>query len=191
MNSRQSAQANSLAILEFSSIADGYHLVNDITLGNDSLRVLDLAPAGGHFAAVLMGGEGAVRECQTQLNRLRPSLVDSAFISHCDLSLRDALFALTETQLQDSLLVSDFTTLSHCMLTAQSLVAQHQLQAIEIRLNRAGGGIAAHGFFTGSRAACEQAAAANANDPKTHTRALSEPSGEIRRLFQFTQNNER
>jgi len=185
---------SSLLCLEIASIAYGYQVLN-VATSHCKTRVLDASPVGAKFLILMQGNEPPLREIlkrvQESFDGIEPQLrVDAELIDMIDPRVCEATFALAQTPIEEALVIIETSSICACLSAAQTLVVDHGLIPIEIRIQRSSSG-GAHGFFTGSRSHCAQAAA----DMRTkfasglrpgRVELIDQPSSEFRAFFQIT-----
>lgn len=169
---------NDLLVLEAQSITAGFKILN--SLGD--AKILDAEPVGGGRFLILAQG------AQSELRAYAKDAFDVEVIEGVDQTILDALFSLAPNALDESLVVAETETASAMLALAQTLVKQHGLRAIEIKLRKTGTG-GGYAYFTGARAACEAAAL----DARTHLNAklrkgsvevIAQPNEHVKALFQ-------
>lgn len=196
MKNIDSSPYHSLACLEVASIAFGYRALKALTDNSDSsrVRILDASPAGSRFMILALGETdaltAAIRRARASFDGAEPDLViDVELIEGVHASVREAIFALPQVPLEDSLVVIECATVSGCLSAAQTLVSGHGLKTIELRVLRSSSG-GAYGFFTGPKSTCASAAADALARAKTALRqarieVIEAPSNEFRSFFEL------
>lgn len=186
---------SSLLVLEIDSIAYGYRALQIATLKNP-VRVLDASPFGGRFLILIQGKfadlELAMEDVHRDMvNEKKEMLIEGVVIEFFEPTVRDALFALAQDQLSESLIVLECETVSDCLSLAQNLVKTYKLIPIEIRIQRSSSA-KSYGFFTGSNAVCDQAARGmrvkileTQKSKVCHIELIDNPTREVRRFFQL------
>jgi microcompartment protein CcmL/EutN len=168
---------NDLLILEAQSITAGFKILNALT----SAQILDAEPVGGgHF---LILARGSHKELRTHTK----GAVDAEVVEHIDQGVLDAVFSLASNALDESLVIAETETAAAMFSLAQTLVKDHGLRAVEIKIRKTGAA-GSYGYFTGARNACETAAA----DARTHLSAkmrkgsvevIARPNEHVKSLF--------
>jgi len=159
------------------------------------LRVLEATPVGARFLVLALGAESDLREALARARSLfdekEPSIViDAEVINDFDQRVNDALYALSQAPLGESLAVVETASVSGILHVGQAMVEGHGLEPIEIRIQRSSTG-GAYGFFTGSRDACAAAAEdarakLNAAVRKGRIEVIDNPSTTFRSFFDIT-----
>lgn len=149
-----------LLSLELKSIAIGYRVLQKVT-GIEGVRVLEASPAGDRFLILAIGPQkdlelahAAARDALDSSEK--DSWMDAEVVKDCDPALIEAIYHLPQIPTRESLLVADCASVSGLLAVAQSLVRAKEIDVIEIKIKRAGGG--AYGFFTGLTEDCGPAA---------------------------------
>jgi hypothetical protein len=151
---------DALLSLELKSISVGYRCLQKMTTV-ESLRVLEASPCGDRFFILVAGPH---QDLETALTAARESLdsterdlwLDAELIKDCESSVAEAVYHLPQVVTEEVLLIAECGSISGLLATAQSLVHAHEIEVIEIKIKRAGGG--AYGFFTGAKSVCAPAA---------------------------------
>lgn len=189
---------SSLLCLEIASVAAGYLALNAATIDGGlaaPIRILEAAPVGSRFLVLAVGSEsdlrGALNRARTIFDENEPHIViDAEVIVDFDQRVNEALYALSQESVAESLVVVETRTVSGILHVAQTLVAAHGLKAIEIRIQRSSTG-GAYGFFTGTTEAC----APGATDARARLSAavregrvevIDNPSATLRSYFDIT-----
>lgn len=189
---------SSLLCLELGSIAAGYLSLNAATQGAglaSPLRILEATPIGARFLILALGAEAELRAALDRVRALfdekEPSIViDAEIISEVDQRVNDALYALSQALLGESLVVVETANVSGILAVAQAMVEGHGLEPIEIRIQRSSTG-GAYGFFTGSKeasapAASDARARLTAAVRKGRVEVIDNPSSTFRSFFDIT-----
>jgi hypothetical protein len=161
----------SFVCIEIASIALGYRALKTMTdtAEAQTWRILDASAVGARFMILALGEtkalQDATQKARASLDGALGMLVDTAMIRNLSPQVADAIFALSQVALEEALVVVECATVSGCLEAAQTLVNEHGLKAIEIRIQRASTG-GAYGFFTGKTEVCGSAAEA----ARTHMR---------------------
>jgi microcompartment protein CcmL/EutN len=168
---------NDLLVLETPSISAGFKILNSLS----NVKLLDAEPVGGGRFLILARGAHA------DLRSHSKDAFDVEVIESIDQSVLDAVFSLAPNSLEESLVVAETETAVAMFALAQTFAKHHGLRAIEIKIRKTGMG-GAYAYFTGSRHACETAAA----DARTHLNAkmrkgsvdvFDQPNEHIQSLF--------
>ncbi len=180
--------------MEIASIANGYQVLNIATSGNGT-RVLDASPVGTRFLILMQGGAAELREVQSRVQEMFDGIealmrVDMELLVEVDARVTEAVFALAQVPLHESLVVVETSSVSGCLQAAQTLVNGHGLVPIEIRIQRSSSG-GAYGFFTGSQASCAPAVAdvrtkLSAELRQGRVELIERPTKEFRSFFQIS-----
>jgi hypothetical protein len=153
-------ESPSLLSIELKSIAIGYRALQKVTTF-ETIRVLEASPCGDRFLILAIGPTTELELAQTSVRESldsteRDHWLDAELIKDCEPTVLQAIYHLPQTQAAESLLVAECGSISGLLATAQSLVHGHEIEVIEIKVKRAGGG--AYGFFTGRKDVCAPAA---------------------------------
>lgn len=182
----------SLLVLETAKLTNG--LVAHETIAHESkdIRILEASVVGeGRFVILATGTvpelEAAAKAVRAKLDPEEGTL-DQELIEKPSRSLFECALALTQQRIEESLVVIETETVSACFAIVQTLIDNHGLKPIELRIRRSGRG--AHGYLTGSTAACGPAA----EEARTRLRSafrigavewFEQPSAALRAQFDF------
>ena len=151
----------SLLCLEIKSLGMGYRALA-IATRDLNLRILEAAPAGDRFL-ILIAGE--TNDLQSTIQNIRHELdgagageiMDSEVIEKINPAVLEGIYSLTSNPLAECLVIAECASTSALLVVAQSLMTDHALSLIELKIKRASPG-GAWGLFTGSSADAEPAA---------------------------------
>ncbi len=182
-----------IACLETNSIAFGYRVLGEVAAMSHS-RILEASPSGRGFFILLTGARDDLSSVVHEVrHRLDPnSWVDSEVVESKDPRVLEALYALPQESLAESLVVVECETISGCLAAAVTLVEGHGLAPIELRIQRSTSG-GAYGFFTGSAQQCGPAAEEirhklAASGRKGRVEVIDRPSKAFRAFFELENN---
>jgi hypothetical protein len=184
----------SLLVFDIASIAFGYRALNELT-GAGALRILEATPLGARFMILAQGEPSVLKVGSEKIRALvdggDPAVIaDTELIENLDPRVSEALYSLSEAQLEKGLVIVECDSVSGCLSSAQTLVKGHGLRAIEIKVQRSSTA-GAYGLFTGSAHACM----AGAEDVRSRLKAairqgrievVTNPSLEFKRYFQLS-----
>jgi hypothetical protein len=145
------------------------------------VKLLDAEPIGGGRFLILIRGSAK------DLHLHAKDAADFELIENIDQEVLDAVYSLAPTKITESLVVAETETAAAMFSLAQTLVAQHRLRPLEIRIRKSGPG-GAYAYFTGTRLTCATAA----EDARTHLNqkmrkgtieVIDQPTALVRRLF--------
>ena len=171
---------NDLLILEASSVANGFRILNSLP----NVKLVDAEPIGaGRFLIVIRGSRQPLLEIAKASGAIEFDVIEK--ISQ---DVLDAVFSLAPAKLSGSLLVAETESATAMFTLAQILVAEHGLRAIGIKIRKGGVG-GAYAYFTGAPDVCAPAAEAartrlRAQLKKGVLEVFDQPSPAVRSLFE-------
>lgn len=192
MQTLNSAENGSVAVIEISSPALGYRAL-DLISQDSGLEILEAATHGPKVFNLLIRGsksqlETVVRKTSSNITSTGDSsLRDSIVIDEINPQIIETYFSLHTTEMAEALLVVECETLSGLFQAAQSAVTHHKLTCIELR-NLRGDNPVALGFFTGTYKDCVSASEAIKQALKNQARhgtveAINNPTKSFRKFF--------
>jgi hypothetical protein len=151
------AATTSFACLEMRSSARGYLILNTLTRG-EGVQVLEATPVdAGRFMILVEGDQAQLAKVIDEIQRRGSQLlIDLAFITNPHAGLKSSIYSLETHPLEEALLVVETETASRAIAIAHTLMSEHDVRTIELKVGRGlrGTGLA---FFTGSMNAMTQA----------------------------------
>jgi hypothetical protein len=150
----------SLASFEVASVVLGYRALSVLTQ-IEGLNILEASVfGGGHFLIMAQGREERLHLAAAKMRSALEGSNVGAWIDHEVVQtigdkLAKAVYSLLQTPLSEALVIIECETISGLLAASHTLMAEHKLKPIEIKISRTKRG--GYGFFTGTCAGCNSA----------------------------------